>query len=171
MQPCTTYHFQAEAENETDEGEPVLGGDQTFETSCEKLLATGTMQVSVTDIAVKPRLEEERLVSASVEPVEGNISEQSVPEEKWEMVGEEWHHVKQWQTYRIDILRVEPGIPGGTTHIRFTKVSGSEGLWLESGPGSGSEARYIAYMACTEPIPEQGETIEGTWTYEAVGWP
>ncbi len=32
LQPCTTYHYQAEAENEGNEGKPALGGDNTFQT-------------------------------------------------------------------------------------------------------------------------------------------
>jgi hypothetical protein len=32
LQPCTTYHYQAEAENEDDRTAPSLGGDQTFTT-------------------------------------------------------------------------------------------------------------------------------------------
>lgn len=35
LEPCTTYHYQAEAENEANEGVPGLGGDQTFTTRCE----------------------------------------------------------------------------------------------------------------------------------------
>ena len=36
LAPCTTYHYQAEAENEANEGVPSLGGDQTFTTGgCE----------------------------------------------------------------------------------------------------------------------------------------
>jgi hypothetical protein len=34
LEACTTYHYQAEAENETNEGKPRLGGDQTFTTTC-----------------------------------------------------------------------------------------------------------------------------------------
>jgi sugar lactone lactonase YvrE len=34
LDPCTTYHYQAEAENEANEGEPSEGGDQTFTTPC-----------------------------------------------------------------------------------------------------------------------------------------
>jgi alpha-tubulin suppressor-like RCC1 family protein len=32
LEPCTTYHYQAEAENAANEGKPGLGGDQTFQT-------------------------------------------------------------------------------------------------------------------------------------------
>ncbi|HUA74052.1 MAG TPA: LamG-like jellyroll fold domain-containing protein [Solirubrobacteraceae bacterium] len=35
LTPCTTYHYQVEAENEASEGIPTLGGDETFTTSCE----------------------------------------------------------------------------------------------------------------------------------------
>ncbi len=36
LAPCTTYHYQAEAESSVDEGTPSLGGDKTFTTSgCE----------------------------------------------------------------------------------------------------------------------------------------
>ncbi len=34
LEPCTTYHYQAEAENEANEGTPGRGGDQTFTTAC-----------------------------------------------------------------------------------------------------------------------------------------
>jgi hypothetical protein len=34
LEPCTTYHYQAEAENEASAGTPSLGGDQTFKTLC-----------------------------------------------------------------------------------------------------------------------------------------
>jgi hypothetical protein len=34
LSPCTTYHYQAEAENEANEGVPSLGGDKTFTTPC-----------------------------------------------------------------------------------------------------------------------------------------
>jgi hypothetical protein len=34
LEPCTTYHYQAEAESSADEGEPVLGGDETLTTTC-----------------------------------------------------------------------------------------------------------------------------------------
>ncbi len=34
LEGCTTYHYQAEAENETNEGKPRLGGDKTFMTTC-----------------------------------------------------------------------------------------------------------------------------------------
>ena len=33
LEPCTTYHYQAEAENAANEGTPGLGGDQTFKTA------------------------------------------------------------------------------------------------------------------------------------------
>jgi alpha-tubulin suppressor-like RCC1 family protein len=32
LESCTTYHYQAEAENEANEGTPSLGGDKTFQT-------------------------------------------------------------------------------------------------------------------------------------------
>ncbi len=32
LEPCTTYHYQAEAENSANEGKPSIGGDQTFQT-------------------------------------------------------------------------------------------------------------------------------------------
>jgi hypothetical protein len=36
LDPCTTYHYQAEAESSVNEGSPTLGGDKTFKTSgCE----------------------------------------------------------------------------------------------------------------------------------------
>jgi PKD repeat protein len=35
LEPCTTYHYQAEAENEANNGVASLGGDQTFKTRCE----------------------------------------------------------------------------------------------------------------------------------------
>ncbi len=35
LQPCTTYHYQMESENEGNEEEPSLGGDMTFKTTCE----------------------------------------------------------------------------------------------------------------------------------------
>ena len=38
LTPCTTYHYQAEAENEASEGSPSLGGDQTFTTSCAGII-------------------------------------------------------------------------------------------------------------------------------------
>ena len=34
LEPCTTYHYQAEAESSADEGKPVLGGDKTLTTTC-----------------------------------------------------------------------------------------------------------------------------------------
>ncbi len=34
LEPCTTYHYQAEAENEANEGVPSFGGDQTLTTAC-----------------------------------------------------------------------------------------------------------------------------------------
>jgi hypothetical protein len=39
LKPCTTYHYQAEAENEANEGEPSEGGDRTFTTACAKPVA------------------------------------------------------------------------------------------------------------------------------------
>jgi hypothetical protein len=57
LQPCTTYHYQAVAENESSEGEPSLGGDKTVTTTCGhvtavaagwnhacQLLSTGTVE-------------------------------------------------------------------------------------------------------------------------------
>jgi hypothetical protein len=35
LEPCTTYHYQAKAENEANEGIASLGGDRTFTTRCE----------------------------------------------------------------------------------------------------------------------------------------
>lgn len=35
LEPCTTYHYQAEAENSVNEGTPSLGGDKAFTTRCE----------------------------------------------------------------------------------------------------------------------------------------
>jgi Nidogen-like len=35
LSPCTTYHYQIEAENEGNEGVPSEGADQTFKTQCE----------------------------------------------------------------------------------------------------------------------------------------
>jgi hypothetical protein len=34
LKPCTTYHYQVEAENEGNEGMPSLGGDEEFTTPC-----------------------------------------------------------------------------------------------------------------------------------------
>ncbi len=34
LEACTTYHFQAEAENAANESKPALGGDRTFKTNC-----------------------------------------------------------------------------------------------------------------------------------------
>ena len=34
LRPCTTYHYEIEAENEANEEVPSLGGDQTFTTAC-----------------------------------------------------------------------------------------------------------------------------------------
>jgi alpha-tubulin suppressor-like RCC1 family protein len=34
LEPCTTYHYQSEAESSVNEGSPSLGGDQTLTTSC-----------------------------------------------------------------------------------------------------------------------------------------
>jgi Ig domain of plant-specific actin-binding protein/Bacterial Ig-like domain len=39
---CTTYHYQAEAESEADEGQPALGGDRTFTTACKQLFFDGS---------------------------------------------------------------------------------------------------------------------------------
>jgi hypothetical protein len=36
LAPCTTYHYQAEAENEANDGIASLGGDETFTTHCEE---------------------------------------------------------------------------------------------------------------------------------------
>ena len=41
LESCTTYHYQVEAENEANEGEPALGGDRTFTTDCIKAIAGG----------------------------------------------------------------------------------------------------------------------------------
>jgi hypothetical protein len=42
LEPCTTYHYQAEAENEDDEESPSLGGDKTFTThGCGPWVKTG----------------------------------------------------------------------------------------------------------------------------------
>jgi sugar lactone lactonase YvrE len=38
LQPCTTYHYQAMAENEGNGGTPAVGGDQTFTTECGTIL-------------------------------------------------------------------------------------------------------------------------------------
>jgi alpha-tubulin suppressor-like RCC1 family protein len=35
LEPCTTYHYQAEAESSANEGKPSVGGDQTFRTDCK----------------------------------------------------------------------------------------------------------------------------------------
>ncbi len=35
LESCTTYHYQAEAENEVNEGKPSFGGDKIFTTSCK----------------------------------------------------------------------------------------------------------------------------------------
>ncbi len=44
LEPCTTYHYQAEAENEVNEkeGKPGLGGDEIFKTDC----AAATVSIS-----------------------------------------------------------------------------------------------------------------------------
>jgi hypothetical protein len=42
LQPCTIYHYQAEAENEANESAPGLGGEETFETECK-----GTASINV----------------------------------------------------------------------------------------------------------------------------
>ncbi|HLM87302.1 MAG TPA: hypothetical protein VK272_14065 [Solirubrobacteraceae bacterium] len=42
LEACTTYHYQAEAENEANEDKPALGGDQTFTTGgCVATQVTG----------------------------------------------------------------------------------------------------------------------------------
>ena len=44
LEPCTTYHYQAEAENEANGGTPGLGGDQTFTTDgCSPRVITGPL--------------------------------------------------------------------------------------------------------------------------------
>ncbi len=35
LEPCTTYHYQAEAESSVDEGQSSLGGDKAFTTECD----------------------------------------------------------------------------------------------------------------------------------------
>jgi hypothetical protein len=41
LEPCTTYHYQAEAESSANEGTPSLGGDKTFKTGgCESPTVT-----------------------------------------------------------------------------------------------------------------------------------
>jgi hypothetical protein len=43
LEPCTTYHYQAEAENAANEGTPGLGGDETFTTGgCPPTVTTGS---------------------------------------------------------------------------------------------------------------------------------
>jgi hypothetical protein len=39
LEPCTTYHYQAEAENEANDGTPSLGGDKTFTTGCGGIIS------------------------------------------------------------------------------------------------------------------------------------
>jgi hypothetical protein len=46
LEPCTTYHYQAEAESSADEDEPALGGDRTFTTECEY---SGTVTIEYTE--------------------------------------------------------------------------------------------------------------------------
>lgn len=46
LEPCTTYHYQAEAESSADEGKPALGGDRTFTTDCEY---SGTATIEYTE--------------------------------------------------------------------------------------------------------------------------
>ncbi|MHB1860271.1 MAG: DNRLRE domain-containing protein, partial [Solirubrobacteraceae bacterium] len=41
LEECTTYHYQAEAENEASEGKPSVGGDQTFRTRCKATAVAG----------------------------------------------------------------------------------------------------------------------------------
>lgn len=44
LEPCTTYHYQAEAENEANGGTPSIGGDQTFKTAgCPPTEITGPL--------------------------------------------------------------------------------------------------------------------------------
>jgi sugar lactone lactonase YvrE len=43
LEPCTTYHYQVEAENAANEDEPALGGDKTFKTKCQ---ITGRVEIS-----------------------------------------------------------------------------------------------------------------------------
>ena len=40
LAPCTTYHYQAEALNSANQGQPGLGGDQTFTTQCSPPVVT-----------------------------------------------------------------------------------------------------------------------------------
>ena len=42
LEPCTTYHYQVEAEDLGDEGAPSLGGDQTLTTGCGPTVTTGS---------------------------------------------------------------------------------------------------------------------------------
>jgi hypothetical protein len=50
LKPCTTYHYQVEAENEGNEGEPSLGGEETFTTSgCGLEVTTGSAYNIETD--------------------------------------------------------------------------------------------------------------------------
>jgi hypothetical protein len=43
LEACTTYHYQAEAQNEANEDVPSLGGDQTFTTDgCPPTVLTGS---------------------------------------------------------------------------------------------------------------------------------
>ncbi len=50
LEPCTTYHYQAEAESSVDEDKPVLGGDQEFTTECE---FSGTITAEYTETPEK----------------------------------------------------------------------------------------------------------------------
>jgi alpha-tubulin suppressor-like RCC1 family protein len=51
--PCTTYHYQAEAENKTNEEDkrPGLGGDKTFKTQCS-VVSIGTSEESACAVLV-----------------------------------------------------------------------------------------------------------------------
>ena len=46
LEPCTTYHYQAEAESSADEGKPALGGDRILTTECEY---SGTATIEYTE--------------------------------------------------------------------------------------------------------------------------
>jgi Ig domain of plant-specific actin-binding protein len=111
LEPCTTYHYQAEAESSADEGKPVLGGDQTFTTECE---FSGTITAEYTE--TPELIEEGGLVSFAIPLYPGTEKE----------VQESTFYDKGYHTNRI-LDTFSPRLPAS----RFSSFKAT----LLSGPG------------------------------------
>ncbi len=157
LEPCTTYHYQAEAESEANEGEASVGGDQTFKTGgC--LLGEGTATFRFFQVFGKT---EESASGGELELKQGAF--EGAAEIGRHGEGGEPGHAE----VRFEVAEVSEPLSAETESIVFEYVSGSKRIGIAGASGN----RFI------ETVPSEGGSLvaqaelplTATWRWKAYG--